>query len=99
MPLRSVKIALVCRIGLLTDDVVVVLLHRELNLSTGVRVAETEDRAVNIARLKLLDQLLTVLAQTAEKICDDLAGLAGLHVQVREGGLDATSKISVATLV
>jgi hypothetical protein len=44
--------------------VVVVLLDGELDLSTGVSVTKTENRAINVSRLELLDQFLTMLAET-----------------------------------
>jgi hypothetical protein len=46
----------------LTDDMIVVLLHGELDLRAGIRMTETKNRSLDIARLQLLDQFLTMLA-------------------------------------
>lgn len=76
------------------NDVVVVLVDGELDLGTRVGVTETENGAVDIAGLELLDQLLAVLAETSEQIGDDLAGLGGFAGEVGEGSLDATGEVT-----
>jgi hypothetical protein len=78
------------------DDVVVLLVDAELHLGTRVGVTETKDGAVDIAGLELLDELARVLAQTTEKVRDDLRGFAGLAGEVGEGGLDASSQVLLA---
>jgi hypothetical protein len=52
--------------------VVVLLVDAELDFSSGVRVAKTQNGAVNVARLKLLDELAAVLAESTEEIRHDL---------------------------
>jgi hypothetical protein len=47
-------------------------------------VTETEDGAVDIAGLELLDELARVLAETTEEVSDDLGGLGGLAGEVGE---------------
>lgn len=79
-----------CREDKLTNDVVIILLHRELNLSTGVCVAKTQDGTIDISRLELLDQLLTVLAETAQEIRDHFARFGSLAIEVGESSLDAS---------
>jgi hypothetical protein len=78
------------------DDVVVLLLDAELDLGARVRVAETEDGPVDVAGLKLLDELARVLAQATEQVSDDFRGVAGLAGEVGECGLDATRQILLA---
>jgi hypothetical protein len=73
--------------------VVVVLLHRELDLGPRVGVSKTEDRAVDISGLKLLDQLLAVLTQTPKEIRHNFASFAGFTRQTRESRLDASSQV------
>lgn len=78
------------------DDVVVLLVHAELHLCARVCVTETEDGAVNVAGLELLDELARVLAQTTEEVSDDFGGLGGLAGEVGEGSLDASSQVALA---
>jgi hypothetical protein len=59
-------------------------------------VTETEDGAVDIAGLELLDELARVLAETTQEVSDDLGGLGSLAGEVGEGGLDATSQVALA---
>jgi hypothetical protein len=66
------------------DDVVVLLVDAELDLSAGVGVTETENGTVNVTGLELLDELARVLAQTTEEISDDLGSLGRLARQVGE---------------
>jgi hypothetical protein len=72
------------------DDVVVLLVHAELDLSAGVCVTETKNGAVDVAGLELLDKLARVLAKTTEEVRDDLGGLGGFAGKVREGSLDVS---------
>jgi hypothetical protein len=78
------------------DDVVVLLLNAELDLGATVGVAQTQDRAVDVAGLELLDELVRVLAKAAQQVRNDLARVAGLTCEVGEGGLDASSKVPLA---
>jgi hypothetical protein len=73
---------------------VVVLLNRELDLRTRVRMAKTQNRSINVSGLELFDQFLTVLSETSKKVCNDFTGLAGLALEIGECGLDAACKIS-----
>jgi hypothetical protein len=78
------------------DDVVVLLVHAELDLSAGVCVTETKNGAVDVAGLELLDKLARVLAKTTEEVRDDLGGLGGFAGKVREGSLDASCQVAFA---
>lgn len=57
-------------------------------------MTKTQDGAVDIAGLELLDQLLAVLAEASQKIGDDLAGLGGFAGEVGEGSLDAAGEVA-----
>lgn len=78
------------------DNVVVLLVDAELDLRTRVCVTKTENGAVNVAGLELLDELAGVLAETTEEVSDDFRGLGGLAGEVGEGGLDASSQVALA---
>lgn len=78
------------------DDVVVLLVHAELHLGARVCVAKTENGAVNVAGLELLDELAGVLAETTEEVRDYFGGLGGLAGEVGEGGLDASGQVAFA---
>jgi hypothetical protein len=54
------------------DNVIVLLVDAELHFSSRVCVPKTQDGAVDVAGLKLLDQLAAVLAESTEEIRDDL---------------------------
>lgn len=75
---------------------VVLLVHAELDLSTGVCVTETEDGAVDIAGLELLDELARVLTKTTEEVRDNLRSLRSLAGEVGESRLNASSQIAFA---
>jgi hypothetical protein len=68
----------------------------ELDFSSRVGVTQTQDGAVNVAWLKLLDKLAAVLAQTTEQIRDDFGGVAGFACEVGESRLDATRQVPLA---
>jgi hypothetical protein len=76
--------------------VVVLLVHAELHLGAGVCVAKTENGAVNVAGLELLDELARVLAETTEEVRDDFGCLGGFAGKVGEGGLDASGQVAFA---
>lgn len=59
-------------------------------------MTETENGAVDIAGLELLDELARVLAKTTEEVSDDFGGLGSLAGKVGKGGLDATSQVALA---
>lgn len=74
------------------DDVIVILLHRELYLCPGVSVTQTQLRAVHIALLQLLEKLGAMKPQSTKQILDDLVRLA---VDTGKGNFDGTSQILV----
>jgi hypothetical protein len=51
---------------------IVLLVDAELHFSSRVCVSKTQDGAVDVAGLKLLDQLAAVLAEPTEEIRDHL---------------------------
>lgn len=59
-------------------------------------MAKTEDGAVNVAWLKLLDKLAAVLAEAAKQVSDDFGGDAGFACEVGESRLDATRQVALA---
>lgn len=77
------------------DDVVVVLVHVELDLATGVGVAETELGALDVSLLETLEQLGGVQADATEQVGDDLGSVASLALDARELGLDGTGEVLV----
>lgn len=78
------------------DDVVVLLVHAELDLSTGVCVTQTKDGSIDIAGLEFLDKLARVLAETTEEVSDDFGSLSSFTGKIGESGLDASSQVAVA---
>ena len=74
------------------DDVVVVTLNGELYLGTGVGVTKTELGGVHVTLAQLLEELGGVETDTTEEVLNDLAGITGLTVHEREGGLDASGQ-------
>ena len=74
------------------DNVVVVLLDRELYLGARVGVAESELSTGEITGLQGGEKLVAVETETTEEVLDDLVGLA---VDEREGGLDGTGQVLV----
>ena len=77
-------------------DVVVLLLDTELDLGSRVGVAKTEDRPVNVAGLKLLDELARVLAESTEQVGYDLGSVARLARQVGKRRLNASRQVLLA---
>lgn len=77
------------------DDVVVVLLDGELDLSTRVGVTKTELRRRNIAFTETLEELSSVETETTEHVRDNLAGVAGFALEAGVGSLDAGGQVLV----
>ena len=77
------------------DDVVVVLLHRELYLGTGVCVSKTELGALDISIVKSLQQLWCEESEASEKVTNDLGGIGSLALDGWEVGLDGSSQVLV----
>ena len=77
------------------DDVVVVLVHAELDLCAGVGVAHTQLGATQVAVLQALKELLGVDTDTAEQFCDNVGGLAGLALDALKGGADLAGQFLV----
>ena len=57
---------------------------------------KTQDTPVDVARLKLLDELAAVLAETTEQVRDDLRSVWRLAGQVGKSALDATRQVPLA---
>lgn len=74
---------------------VVVLVHVELDLATGVGVTKTELGAGNISILQTLQQLLSVGSDTTEEVGSNVAGVGSLGVNAGEGSLDGTTQVLV----
>lgn len=74
------------------DDVIVILLHRELYLRPRISVTQTELCAVHITLLQLLKQLRAMKPQTTKQVLDNLIRLA---VDASERSLDGTSQVFV----
>ncbi|KAG7153204.1 hypothetical protein HYQ46_011548 [Verticillium longisporum] len=62
---------------------VVVLGGVELNLATGVGVAETKTSLCGLTGLQALQELVGVEADTTEEVGGDLRGLASLTIDTR----------------
>ena len=75
---------------------VVLLVHAELDLGTRVCVTKTEDGAVDIAGLELLDELARVLAETTKQVGDNFGCLGSLAGEVGKSSLDATGQVAFA---
>jgi hypothetical protein len=78
------------------NDVVVVTLDGELDLSAGVGVTQTKLGGIHVALAELVQQLGEVQTDATEKILDNLAGVTGFTLHEGEGGLDATGETLVA---
>ena len=78
------------------NDVVVVLLHAELDLGTTVRMSKTQLSTGDIAGLQALEELLGVQSHATEKVTRQLAGLGCLALNAGEFGFDASRQILIA---
>lgn len=70
------------------DDVVVIALDGELNLSSRVGMTETKLSSSHISLAKLFQQLSSMEPNTAKHILNNLTRIAGFAIDKWEGAFD-----------
>lgn len=74
------------------DDVVVVTLHRELDLGTRVSVTKTQLGSAHITLTELLQQLVGMETDPTEQILNDFTSVAGLTIHEVKGGFNTAGQ-------
>ena len=78
------------------DNVVVITLDGELDLSARIGVTKTKLGSVHVTLAKLLQQLSGMQSESTKHVLNNLAGVSGLTFNERECRLDTSSKSLVS---